>query len=161
MSLLLLDANVFISAENDHFPRSYVPGFWDHLREAHGRGVLGSIHRVKEELTKGTPCREWADGCADSFFAPDDVATVAAFPATAKWAAGMGKPDASVAEFLRVADFRLVAAALAHGHTVVTREKAARDGHKLKVPDACADLGIECIHPVEAFRQSGLRLVTG
>lgn len=47
--------------------------------------------------------------------------------------------------FLQVADYYLVAHALAHGHTVVTHEVAAPSIKKIKIPNACIGVGVKCM----------------
>ena len=67
----------------------------------------------------------------------------------------------AVKRFLRVADFDLVAQAHAEGHTVVTHEVASNSISKIKVPDACKGLDIECMTPFEMLRCERPRFVLG
>ncbi len=61
--------------------------------------------------------------------------------------------------FLQVADYFLVAHALAHSQTVVTHEVAAESARKVKIPNACIGLGIKCVTPFEMLRIERARFV--
>jgi hypothetical protein len=63
--------------------------------------------------------------------------------------------------FLQVADYYLVAHALAHGHTVVTHEVPAPSRKRIKIPNACIDLGVKCMTPYEMLRVERARFVLG
>lgn len=69
--------------------------------------------------------------------------------------------QAAVSTFLQVADYYLVAHALAHGHTVVTHEIASASTKKIKIPNACIGLGIKCMTPFEMLRRERARFVLG
>jgi hypothetical protein len=43
--------------------------------------------------------------------------------------------------------FYLVAHAHAHGHVVVTHEVVAQSVKKIKIPNACIELGVKCMTP--------------
>ena len=69
-----------------------------------------------------------------------------------KWAKDNYEAPA-VSEFQRVADSWIVAHALAHGWVVVTHEKSApRAKKRIKIPDACVALGVECLNPFMMLR---------
>lgn len=61
--------------------------------------------------------------------------------------------------FLQVADYYLVAHALAHGHTVVTHEVAAPSIKKIKIPNACIGVGVKCMSPYVMLRLERARFV--
>ena len=136
----LLDANVFIQAKNLHYGLDFCPAFWDWLVARNGAGDVFSIERVGDEIEAGG----------------DDLAA---------WAAARGpdfflKPDA-VNTFLSMADYYLVGHALAHGHVVVTHEKASTSTKKVKIPEPCIGLGIKCMMPFEMLRRERARFVLG
>jgi len=63
---------------------------------------------------------------------------------------------------MQVADYYLVAQALAGGHVVVTHEVAAPHViKKIKIPDVCIGLGVKCMTPFEMLRKEGARFVLG
>ena len=75
------------------------------------------------------------------------------------WAKDNYEPSA-VSEFQRVADSWIVAHALANGWVVVTHEKSApRSKRRIKIPDACAGVGVTCASPFEMLRSESMRLV--
>jgi hypothetical protein len=77
------------------------------------------------------------------------------------WVTGQGYEPAAVNTFLQVADYYLVAHALAHGHTVVTHEKAAPLAKKIKIPNVCIGLNVKCMTPYEMLRVERARFILG
>lgn len=72
-----------------------------------------------------------------------------------------GFNPAAVNTFLQVADFWLVAAALAGRHTVVTHEVASPTLKRIKIPNVCVGLGIEFMNPYQMLRKEQARFVLG
>jgi hypothetical protein len=64
-----------------------------------------------------------------------------------------------VADFLDKADYYLVAHAHAYADIVVTHEVSSNSPNRIKIPDACADLDIECITPFTMLREAGAKFV--
>ena len=62
----------------------------------------------------------WAANRGSAFFVKPDAAILAALPRVSAWVTGQRYEPAAVNTFLQVADYYLVAHALAHRHTVVT-----------------------------------------
>lgn len=79
---------------------------------------------------------------------------------TASRVAGAGS-ETGGATFLQGADYYLVAQALAGGHTVVTHEIAGNSLKRIKIPDACLQLGVHCINPFTMLRTEGAEFVLG
>ena len=77
------------------------------------------------------------------------------------WATSQTYEAGAVSAFLQVADYYLVAQALAHGHTVVTHEIAGTSRKRIKIPDACIGLGVKCVTPWEMLRTERARFVLG
>ena len=77
------------------------------------------------------------------------------------WVSGRGYEPAAVNTFLQVADYYLVAHALAHTHTVVTHEVAAESVRKVKIPNVCIGLRIKFVTPFEMLRIERARFVLG
>ena len=63
--------------------------------------------------------------------------------------------------FLQVADYWLMAFALAHGHTVVTHEVPANSLRKIKIPNACVGLNVRFMTPYQMLRTERARFVLG
>lgn len=156
----LLDANVFIQAKNLQYGFDFCPAFWDWLVQAHGIGKMRSIGAVGDELLAGADeLAEWAASRGDPFFVPADASVLAAAPAVSQWVVQQAFDPAAVNTFLQVADFWLVAAALAGHHTVVTHEVAAPTLKRIKIPNVCVGLGIEFINPYQMLRREQARFI--
>ena len=59
----------------------------------------------------------------------------------------------AVATFLQVADYWLVALAVAHDCIVVTHEVPADTDSEFKILNACIGLGLRCMNPYEMLRR--------
>lgn len=158
----LLDANVFIQAKNLHYGLDFCPAFWDWLVEKNGVGEVASIEKVADELAAGEDeLTDWVEQRGKGFFVPPDNAVVPALTLVSVWAAGQRYEPAAIATFLQVADYWLVAHALAHDHTIVTHEVPSESVRKIKIPNACIGLGIHCMTPYEMLRRERARFVLG
>lgn len=158
----LLDANVFIQAKNLQYGFDFCPAFWDWLAQAHGAGRLRSIRHVGDELSGfGDELSAWADGLDETFFVPPDAAVLAAAQGVSAWVLQQGYEPAAVNTFLQVADFWLVAAALAGNHAVVTHEVASPSAKKIKIPNVCVGLGVDFTSPYQMLRKEQARFVLG
>jgi hypothetical protein len=94
------------------------------------------------------------------FFLPPDTRTLPALATVSAWVSSQNYAPAAVNGFLQVADYYLVAQALALEHTVVTHEKPAPQSiRKIKIPDVCIGLGIKCMTPFEMLRRERARFV--
>ena len=85
---------------------------------------------------------------------PPDDAVLPALRTVSDWASGHGYQPAAVATFLQVADYWLIAHALAHECIVVTHEVPADTTSKIKIPNACIGLGLRCISPMKCSAAS-------
>ena len=158
----LLDANVFIQAKNLHYGMDFCPAFWDWLIQANAANQVCSIEKVGDEvLAVADELADWATDRGDDFFLKPDPTLLPALSTVSVWAAGQSYEPAAVNTFLLIADYYLVAHALAHGHTVVTHEIASTSTKKIKIPDACIGLGIKCVTPYEMLRAEHARFVLG
>jgi hypothetical protein len=158
----LLDTGVFIEAKRRFYGLDFVPGYWDWLMREAKAGSLYSIERVADEIgAQQDELSAWAATLPKGFFLRPDTSFTGAFASLSQWAISSGFQQAAYAEFLDVADSYLVAQALAGGHTVVTLEKPATTPSKkrIKVPDACAGVGVKCMTPYAVMRLVGVRLV--
>ena len=158
----LLDANVFIQAKNLHYGLDFCPAFWDWLIAQNAAGQVFSIEKVGDELEGGADeLAAWAMQCGPTFFVRPDAAILPALGSVSAWAVGQRYDPAAVNTFLQLADYYLVAHALACGQTVVTHEVASASTKKVKIPDACIGLGIKCMTPFEMLRRERARFVLG
>lgn len=160
--MYLLDANIFIQSNRAHYGMDFVPAFWDWLDRGHDAGLLCSIEKIKEELDAGTDrLSSWAS-LRKTMFMSVDAVTVPSLAQLAACAASptMSFTPAAVATFLESGDYQLVAYAHAHGHIVVTQEVSAPGAKKrVKIPDACLALGVQCIDPFTMLRNEYVRFI--
>ncbi|HVX98405.1 MAG TPA: DUF4411 family protein [Pseudorhodoplanes sp.] len=158
----LLDANVFIQAKNLHYGLDFCPAFWEWLIANNAGGNVFSIEKVGDEIAAGgDDLSDWAAQRGDGFFLKPDAALLPALGTVSAWANGQNYEPAAVNTFLQVADYYLVAHALAHGHTVVTHEIAAASTKRIKIPNACIGLNVKFMTPYEMLRHERARFILG
>lgn len=158
----LLDSDVFIQAKNLHYGLDFCPAFWDWLIDANARNLVFSTEKVGDEIEAGADeLATWVESRGDSFFLKPDAAILPALAQVSTWATGQNYEPAAVSTFLQVADFYLVAHALAHGNVVVTHEVAAASTKKIKIPNACIGVGVKCMSPFEMLRLERARFILG
>ena len=123
---------------------------------------MRSVRQVGDELgAGGDELADWADGQDDGFFPQPDAAVLTAAQRVSAWVLQQGYEPAAVNTFLQVADFWLVAAALAGHHTVVPHEVAAPSAKKIKIPNVCIGLGVDFMSPYQMLRKERARFVLG
>jgi hypothetical protein len=160
----LLDTGVFIEAKRRFYGLDFCPGYWEWLMVGATNKTLLSIERVADEIgAQQDELSEWAATLPKGFFLRPDKTFSDAFQRVSQWALTAGFQPAAYNEFFEVADSYLVAQALAGDHTVVTLEKPATtpSKKKIKVPDACAGVGVKCLTPYALMRLEGVKLVLG
>jgi hypothetical protein len=158
----LLDANVFIQAKNLHYGLDFCPAFWEWLIVANAGSRVFSIEKVGDEIDAGADdLAAWAAQRGSGFFLKPDNKLLPALATVSTWASNRTYEPAAVSMFLQVADYYLVAHALAHGHTVVTHEVAAATVKRIKIPNACIALGVKVMTPYEMLRLEQARFVLG
>jgi len=157
-----LDANVFIQAKNLYYGLDFCPAFWDWLIAHNKAGRVFSIEKVGDEIEAGgDELAAWAAARGTGFFIKPDTAMLPALGRVSAWAIRQQYEPAAVNTFLQIADYYLVAHALAHGHTVITHEIASTSTKKIKIPDACIGLSIKCMTPFGMLRSERARFVLG
>lgn len=157
----LLDANVFISARNLHYGLDFCPGFWDWLIREHGAAKVFSIEKVVDEIRAGDDeLARWAARLPDAFALKPDASTAASLAAVARWVNAQPQYSAAAkSTFLQIADYYLVAQALAGSHTVVTHEIPQNSVHRVKIPNVCLGLNVPYMTPFEMLRRERARFV--
>jgi hypothetical protein len=156
----VLDANVFMSASRLHYGFDFCPAFWDWLVVANKANRVFSIERVANELAAGNDLlAEWASGPNQAFFVKPDPKLQPALGSVAAWATSQQYEPAAINTFFQVADYYLIAHALAGQHIVVTHEVASASTRRIKIPDACIGLGIQHLTPYEMLRREKARFV--
>lgn len=152
----LLDADVFIQAQNMHYSFAVCPGFWGWLDDAHSKGKLLSIKDVRDELMRlEDDLSKWAKPRSKMFLDRNDEGTYESLKILSGWVeANYLSPAQS--EFFGAADFFLVGYAHAHSHTVVTHETFAK-GLKVKIPVACQAMGVSYMTPFQMLNAEGAK----
>jgi hypothetical protein len=158
----VLDANIFIQAKNLHYGLDFCPAFWDWLIAENAAGRVFSIDKVSDELAAGADeLSTWAASRGNGFFLAPDAVVVPALASVSTWASSQSYEPSAVSTFLQIADFYLVAHALAHGLTVVTHEIPSASTKRIKIPNACIGLGVTHMTPFEMLRRERARFVLG
>lgn len=158
----LLDANVFIQAKNLHYGLDFCPAYWDWLVEYNEQGQLYSIEKVGDEIEAGDDeLAAWARDRDDNFFLAPDAGVASRFGDVSRWATTQGYEAAAISTFLQVADYYLVAHALAHEFTLVTHEVPSNSIRKIKIPNVCIGLGVRFMTPYEMLRREKAKFVLG
>ena len=158
----LLDANVFIQAKNLHYGLDFCPAFWQWVIDSNTHQRVFSIDKVGDELAAGADkLTDWAKENGNGLFRKTDTAVAAEFGKVSTWVTGQQYEPAAINTFLQVADFYLIAHALAGGHTVVTHEVAANSVKRIKIPNVCIGLGLRFMTPYEMLRVEKAKFVLG
>lgn len=168
--MYLLDASVFIQANQNHYSFANFPGFWSWLVRQHRDGIIFSIQKVKEELVAGDETddvRLWAQSIPASFFIAPTAATQPSFQRVSNLLHDANPPERypypAISTFLASADYVLVAQALELGAIVVTHEnlpKGPQISRKtIKIPYVCDQLGIEWIDTFKMLTREEARFI--
>lgn len=155
----LLDANVFITAANTYYGLDIVPVFWNWLEDQALSGTIASTDLVYEEIERGGgDLADWVKDNRDSLFRFESTSeTVAQHVAyLGQWAESEGYKPHVIEDFMDGADPFLVGVAAEHRYIVVTLETPAGSRRrKVKIPDACASLGVQCEDTFKMMRSLG------
>ncbi len=158
----LLDANVFISAKNLHYGLDFCPAFWEWLALKNEEDVVFSIEQVGDEPLAGEDdLARWANARGSKFFRRLGADDFAAMATVSSWTQGQGYDPAAVSLFFQVADYYLIAGALAGGHVVVTHEVPSSSRRRIKIPNVCAGVGVKVMSPYAMLRAEHARFVLG
>jgi len=158
----LLDANVFIQAKNLYYGMDFCPAFWDWLIENNNQQKVFSIEKVGDEIDAGNDdLSAWANKLGTNFFLKPDSLVLSELGKVSTWATTQNYDPVAVSIFFQVADYYLVAFALAHGHTIVTHEIPSDSIKKIKIPNVCIGLGIKFVNTYEMLRKERARFVLG
>ncbi|WP_032114232.1 DUF4411 family protein [Candidatus Paracaedibacter symbiosus] len=158
----LIDSSVFIQAKNLHYGFDFCRAFWDWIVREHAAAKVLSIEHVSDELQAGQDeLSTWASQLNAGFFVVPDATTLTAAARVSAWVTQQSYEPAAISTFLQVADYWLVATALAGGHTVVTHEVPAASVKKIKIPNVCVGVGVAFMTPYQMLRREQARFVLG
>ncbi len=92
----LLDANVFMAANNLHYGLDFCPAFWDWLIDRNQAGQVFSIDKVKDEIEAGDDeLAVWAKAQDEQFFLKPGADIFPAMGQVTNWVNDNGyTPDA-------------------------------------------------------------------
>jgi len=158
----LLDADVFMAASRLHYGLDFCPAFWEWLIEENQRGRVFSIERVANEVLAGNDAlAEWAANRGPEFFLIPDTPLQSALGLVANWATSQQYEPSAISTFFQVADYYLVAHALAHKYVIVTHEIFANSTKRIKIPNACIGVKVQHMTPFEMLRREKARFILG
>lgn len=158
----LLDANVFMSAKNLHYGLDFCPAFWDWLVHMGNTGSVLSIDKVADEIAAGQDdLADWARDHGHALFRRTPPTLTPQFSQVSTWSTGQQYTPAAINTFLQVADFYLVAHALAGNHVLVTHEVPSNSPGRIKIPNACVGMGVRFMTPYQMLRTERARFVLG
>ena len=158
----LIDSDVLMQAKNLHYGFDFCPAFWDWLIANNTAQRVFSIEKVGNEIAAGgDDLSVWAAQRGPGFFLKPDAALPPALSTVSTWVSRQTYEPAAVSTFLQVADYYLVAHALAHGHIVVTHEVSANTTKIIKIPNVCAGLRIRCMTPFGMLRRERAQFILG
>jgi hypothetical protein len=155
--LYLVDANVLIDAHRDYYPLDRVPEFWDWLLSQGESGAVKIPAEVYEEIVDGNgPLVDWLkrDSVQSALMLDEECD-----PALVQEVLSLGyAADLTDDELVTVGrDPLLIAYAKAEPdrRCVVSTEssKPKKRRANRKVPDACSDNDVQCIHTFEFVRR--------
>ena len=163
--MYILDANAFISASNGDFTFDSCPEYWNWLAQAEYQGFLMSIEEIRAQIKQRKTEAQQAllDWCNknEKLFKPTTYKDEHS-DTVDDWVQDPERPyfEDAINEFLQDPDSYIISEALARGGTVVTYEiSEPYRRNRVKIPDVCAGLGIECIKPHEMLRREGVRFI--
>lgn len=158
----LLDANVFMSAKNLYYGLDFCPAFWEWLVHNGHTGKVFSIDKVADEIQAGQDeLTAWAGSEGQALFRRTPASLAPQFSQVSTWATGQQYTPAALNAFLQVADYYLLAHALAGEHVVVTHEVPSNSPARIKIPNACLGLGIRFMTPFQMLRIEQARFLLG
>lgn len=139
------------------------PTFWTRMVELIRSGQVFSVDKVKDEIERGgDELTDWIRSNAPAgFFLATDAATMAKYSYTQNWAQNnpVGFTPPALVEYAQVADAYLVATAAAKSMTLVTNERSEPyRRNRVKIPDACAGIGVQCCDLNTVLRDLGISI---
>lgn len=148
-----IDTSAILDAWVRHYPFDLFPSFWSRFNALAAAKECVAVELINHELNKKDDgCSKWfKENNLDDFFVElnDDVQ---------KAVANMMKNE----NYQRLVEDRkgvfgadpfVIALAKVENLIVVTGERANNNIAKPKIPDVCADMGIECINILDFMRK--------
>lgn len=147
----LLDANVLIEAKNHYCGLDFCPAFWDWIIAKNAEEQVFSVKKIGNELEAGdNDLADWIGNLGDLVQTIPEV--FVALGRVNDWALMQNYASVAVETFIECADCYLVAHALEGGHEVVMLKTLSGSQKRIKIPNVCIALSIECVTPFEMLR---------
>lgn len=160
----LLDANIFIQAQNQHYGMDFCPAFWDFLKlEAESKTIVSSDMVYDELKLFNDEVSAWVVEYRDLLFTVSSqeeeiqkkFREVADFIST-----HITYKESEKDRFLSGADPWLIATANVMNLTIVTHEVLVpSNSTKVKIPNVAREFGVDYISPYKMIRDLGGRFV--
>jgi hypothetical protein len=135
------------------YPREQFEPVWLLVENLVGDGRLKSVEEVKVEIdAQDDLIAKWANENRNLFIPLEDDIQEAARQILAKHPTLVDTRKRKGS-----ADPFIIGAATIHGGKVVTEEKHSGGPEKVKIPDVCDALKVDCISMLELLKREGLR----
>lgn len=154
----VLDANIFIEAQQKYYAFDICPGFWTELVRLHSNKRLCSLDRVFAEIEVGNDgLTEWSRlQKPNAFFkGTADAAVANQFAEIVSWVQAEPQflPEAKAA-FATVADGWVIAYAKVNKHIVVTHEVFDPEvKRRIPMPNICVEFKVEYCNTFDMLRK--------
>ena len=156
----VLDANVFISANNMYYAPDLCAEFWRRLADCNEEGTVLSIDRVYDELARHEdPLSTWSGENRSMFVSIRNDRVEEKYADMAEWVRRGQYRAEALEEFSSAADGWLAAFASVTGSTLVTHEQSAPGSrNRVKLPDVCEAFDIPYVNTFDMLRRLGIQL---
>jgi hypothetical protein len=160
----LLDANIFIQAQQSYYGLEICPGFWGALIRENASRRVASIDKVKDELLAiEDALSDWVENTAPAtlFKGTADKRVADTYRDILSWVQNQPQfIQAAKEEFARGADGWVIAYAKVNGYIVVTHEVLAPNAKKkVPMPNVCAQFGVKYCNTFEMLRELKVQFV--
>ena len=135
------------------------PGVWDWIELLAMAGVAKTVQAVRDEI-RNRDLSDWLGSLPDEFTIPTADIPRASIDQVDDWVVGQPFNPRALREFRESADRLLIAGALASGSAVVSHEVASpRKRNRVKIPDVCKGIGVQCVTFQRMLAQERARFV--
>ena len=137
------------------YPSDVFPSVWSKMDDLANVGIIGSLDLVLNELkAQDDEVLDWAKSHLPIFVDLDNEIQLKATEILQQFATNF----VDLKKRTSGADPFVVAAAVVHSCVVVTEEKRSGGTPRVKIPDVCRVLGVDCIHLLELLRREQFSL---
>ena len=157
----VLDTSMLVDAKDYYYGFSLCPGFWEWVEREAAAGEVISIIEVRREIEQQEDeLTAWARRMPKDFFRQPDAEAASALREVMEWVQSQDFTERAKRAFADDPDARVIAYALAHGHTVVTHEIDNPDQKsKVKIPTACRALRVDWAPAFPWLKARGARFI--